>query len=90
MFENIDLISYYDKTEVDTLLTNTNLTGSENIDITNNQIPLTFPLKVNEEIVINPRACGIQFELYAATSGFAFFTKPTRWCTTNSDFQLIR
>ena len=49
LFENIDLISYYDKTEVDTLLTDTNLTGSENLDITNNQISLTFPLKVNGE-----------------------------------------
>ena len=72
LFENIDLSNYYGKTEVDTLLTNTNLTGSENIDITNNQIPLTFPLKVNGETVINPRAYGIQFEMYAATSGFAF------------------
>ena len=72
LFENIDLSNYYDKAEVDTLLTNTNLTGSENNDITNNQISLTFPSKVNGEIVINPRAYGIQFELYAATSGFAF------------------
>ena len=72
LFENIDLSSYYDKTEVDTLLMNTNLTGSENLDITNNQISLTFPLKVNGEIVINPRAYGIQFDMYAATSGFVF------------------
>ena len=46
-FENIDLSSYYDKTEVGTLLTNTNLTGSENIDITNNQISSTSPMKVD-------------------------------------------
>ena len=72
LFENIDLSSFYDKTEVDTFLTNTNLTGSENIDITNNQIALAFPLKVNGEIGFNPRAYCIQFELYAATSGFAF------------------
>ena len=52
LFENIDLSSYYDKTEVDTLLTATYLTGPENLDITNNQIPVTFPLKVNGEIVI--------------------------------------
>ena len=84
LLENIDLSNYYNKTEVDTFLTNTNLTGSENIDITNNEISLTFPLKVNGEIVMNPRAYGIQFELYAATSGFVFFTKPTRWSTTNS------
>ena len=62
----------YNKTEIDTFLTNTNLAGSENLDITNNEISLTFPLKVNGEIVMNPRAYGIQFELYAATSGFAF------------------
>ena len=84
LFGNIDSSIYYGKAEVDTLLMYTNLTGSENLDITNNQIPLTFPLKVNGEIVINPRAYGIQFELYAATSGFAFFTKSTRWSTTNS------
>ena len=73
LFENIDLSNYYDKTEVYILLTNTNLTGSENIDITNNETSLTYPLKVNGEIVINPRAYGIQFEMYAATSGFAFY-----------------
>ena len=72
LFENIDLNNYYDKADVDTLLTNTNLIGSENIDITKIQISLTFPSKVHGEIVINPRAYGIQFELYAATSGFAF------------------
>ena len=66
------ILNTYTKQEVDTLLTNTNLTGSGNIDITNNQISLSFPLKINEEIVINRRACGIQFEMYAATSGFAF------------------
>jgi hypothetical protein len=55
--------------------TNTNpnsYTGSENIDITGNQISLNFPLKINGEIVINPRAYGIQFEMYAGSSGFAF------------------
>ena len=72
LFENIDWSSYYDKTEIDTLLVSTNLIGSENLDITNDQISLTCPSKVNGEIVINPRAYGIQFELYAATSGFAF------------------
>ena len=30
-------------------------TGSENIDITNNEISLTFPLKINDGIVLNPR-----------------------------------
>ena len=50
----------------------TTYTGSENIDITDNQISLNFPLKINDEIVMHPRAYGIQFELYAGTSGFAF------------------
>ena len=72
LFGNIDSRNYYDKTEVNTLLMNSNLTGSENLDITNSQIPLTVPLKLDGEIVINPRAYGIQFEPYAATSGFAF------------------
>ena len=72
LFENIDLSNYCDKTEVYTLLMNTNLTGSENIGITSNQISLTCPLKVNGEIVINPRAYVIQCEMYAATSGFVF------------------
>ena len=31
-------------------------TGSENIDITNNNISLQFPIKINSEIVLNPRA----------------------------------
>ena len=31
---------------------------------------------------MHPRAYGIQFEVYAGTSGFAF-TKPTRWSSTD-------
>ena len=37
------------KTEVDNILTNISLTDSENTDITNNQISLTYPLEVNNE-----------------------------------------
>ena len=33
-------------------------TGSENIDITNNDISLDFPLKINDEMVLNPRLNG--------------------------------
>ena len=47
-------------------------TGSENIGITNNQISLNFTIEINDEIVMHPRAYGIQFEMYAGTSGFAF------------------
>ena len=64
----------YSNTEIDTLLANQTYTGSENIDITNNQLSLTFPLKVNGEIVMNPRSGGAFFEMYAGTSGSVFFT----------------
>ena len=46
-------------------------TGSGNIDITNNEISLDFPLKINDEIVFNPRVNGY-FEMYAGTSDFTF------------------
>ena len=51
------------------------LTSGGNIDITTNQISLTFPSKINGEIVMNPRAYVVYFEMYAGTSGFVFFTK---------------
>ena len=56
----------------DTGTNSSTYTGSENIDITNNEISLNFPLKINDEIVLNPRAYGIQFEMYAGTSGISF------------------
>ena len=46
-------------------------TGSENIDVTNNEIPLSSPLKINDELFLNPRVNGY-FEMYAGTSGFTF------------------
>ena len=46
-------------------------TGSENIDITDNQISLTFPLNIDDEVVLNPRL-NLYFELFAGTSGFTF------------------
>ena len=33
---------------------------------------MKFPLNINDEIVMSPRAYGIQFDMYAGTSGFAF------------------
>ena len=60
------------KTEVEALTSNINLTGSEKIDITSNQFSLTFPLKINDGICFHPKAYGVQFEMYAGTSGFAF------------------
>ena len=50
--------------------TNTNphsYTGNENIDITDNQISLTFPLKINDEIIMHPRNYGALFQLYSGT-----------------------
>ena len=34
-------------------------------------------MKINDEIVMHPRAYGIQFEMYAGTSGFALFFNKT-------------
>ena len=36
----------------DTTVSPQTCTGSENIDITNNEISLDFPLKINDEIVL--------------------------------------
>ena len=48
-------------------------TGSDNNDITYNQIPLIFPMEVNDEIVLNPRAYdGAVFEMLSGTDSFAF------------------
>ena len=45
-------------------------TGSENSDITDNQISLIFPIKINGEIILNPRL-NEYVELHAGTSGFS-------------------
>ena len=48
-------------------------TGSENIDITGNRVSLNFPLKVNDEIVLNPRGYdGAVFEMGSGTDNFTF------------------
>ena len=41
------------------------------MDIPNNKISLNFPLKINGEVVLNPRL-NYYFEMYAGTSGFSF------------------
>ena len=66
------ILNTYTKTEVEALIYNINLTGSENIDTTSNQFSLTFPTTINDEICFHPRAYGVQFGIYAGTSGFAF------------------
>ena len=55
----------------DTTVSPQTYTGSENIDITNNDISLRLPLKINDEMSLNPRVNGY-FEMYAGTSGFIF------------------
>ena len=39
----------------DTGISPTTYTGSENIDITDNQISLNFPLTINDEVVLHPQ-----------------------------------
>ena len=55
----------------DTGIPSYNYTGSENIDMTNNQIALTSPSEINGEIMLNPRL-NVYVELYAGTSGLTF------------------
>ena len=45
-------------------------TGSENIDITNNEISLSVPLTINNEPFLNPRVNGY-FEIYSAPNGIS-------------------
>ena len=48
-------------------------TGSENIDITDNQISLNLLIQINSEIVLNPRAyVGAVFDMLSGTDSFAF------------------
>ena len=48
-------------------------TSNENIDTTDNQIPSSFPLKVNDEVISNPRNCdGAVFEMGSGTDKFTF------------------
>ena len=81
-------LNTYTNTETDAVITT--YTGSENIDITSNELSLTFPLKINDEIVLNPRSGGAFFEMHAGTSGFAFFTKRYWWISTDSDYEFSR
>ena len=57
----------------DTTVSPQTYTGSENIDITNNEISLNFPLKVNDEVVLNPRNYdGAVFEMNSGTDNVTF------------------
>ena len=72
LIANIGFINYYGKVEIVTTVANQTYTSSETIDITNNQISSNHPIKINDGVVMHPRAYGIQFEMHAGTSGFAF------------------
>ena len=57
----------------DTSVSPSTYTGSENIDITNNELPLNFPLTINDELVLNPRNYdGAVFEMSSGTDKFIF------------------
>ena len=57
----------------DTTVSPYTYTGSENIAITDNQISLTFPLKANDEVVLNPGAYdGAVSEMISGTDNLCF------------------
>ena len=61
----------------DTTVSPYTCTGSENIDITANRISLTFPLRINDEVILNPRAyAGAVFEMISGTNNFTFLQNP--------------
>ena len=86
----------------DTAVSPYTYTGSENIDITDNRISLNCQLKVNGEVVLNPRNYdGAVFEMSSGTDSFIFlqntihggapiaqFCSPTKVCTFHSDCQV--
>ena len=52
-------------------------TGSENIEITDNQLSLNLPIQIHNEIVLNPIAYdGAVFEIISGTDYFAFRQNP--------------
>ena len=77
-------------------------TGSENIDITNNQIPLKLPININDEICFHPRNYdGTVFDMLSGTDLVAFsqnsihggapialFHSSTKECTFLGDCQI--
>ena len=86
----------------DTTVSPQTYTGSENIDITSNWISLNLSLKINGEMVLNPRAYdGAVFEMGSGTCNFTFlqntlhggapiaqFYSPTKSCTFHGDCQI--
>ena len=86
----------------DTSVSPYSYSGSENTDITDNRIPLNFPLKVNDDVVLNPRNYdGAVFEMRSDTDSFSFlqntihgggpiaqFYSQTKVCTCHGDCQI--
>ena len=86
----------------DTAVSPYTYTGSENIDITNNQIPLNPTLKVNDEVVLNTRNYdGAVFEMSSGTDNSTFLQNTshggapiaqlysyTKVCTFHCDCQI--
>ena len=86
----------------DTTVSPYSYTGGENIDITGNQISLSFPLEVKIEVVLNPRNYdGAVFEISSGTDNFIFlqntihggapiaqFYSSTKLCTFHGDCQI--
>ena len=77
-------------------------TGSENTNITDNQISLHVPININNEIVLNPRAYdNAVFEMISGTDNFALrqntihggqpivqFHSSTKSCTFHGDCEI--
>ena len=88
-------------TMYDTTVSPYTYTGSENIDITNNQIPLKCPLKMNDEVVLIQGHTMVLCLKWSGTDNFAFrqntihggqpiaqFYSPAKVCTFHGDCQI--
>ena len=74
----------------DTSISPTTYTGSENIDITDNQISLNFTQKIKGEAVLHPRNYdGAVFQLNSGTDNFTFLQKPIPWRSSNRSILFI-
>ena len=64
------ILNIYMKTEVENLITSIDLTGSENIGITSNQISLTYLFELIMKPFLNPRV-NCYFEMYASPNSIS-------------------
>ena len=86
----------------DTTVSPYSYTSSENIGITENRMSLSFPLEVNDEVVLNTRNYDeAVFEISSGTDNFTFlqntihggvpiaqYYSPTKVCTFHGDCQI--